>query len=73
MFQDELSGVRFVLTVVHIHLELISLSRRYNISTLFSTHQKVVVAFLTSSLGKMCDTLVTYCTEGAFVLNLSTD
>ena len=27
MFQDELSGVGLVLTVVHIHLELISLSR----------------------------------------------
>lgn len=33
VLQDELSGVRLVLTVVHIHLELISLKRRNNIST----------------------------------------
>ena len=32
MFQDELSRVRLVLTVVHIHLELIGLSSRNNIS-----------------------------------------
>lgn len=33
VFQDELSGVRLVFTVVYIHLELISLNRGNNIST----------------------------------------
>lgn len=38
MFQDELSGVGLILTVVHIHLELISLNRRNNTSTLLTSY-----------------------------------
>lgn len=42
MFQDELGGVRLVLTVVDIHLELISLGRRNDTSKLFH-HLSIVL------------------------------
>lgn len=43
MFQDELSRVRLVLTVVHIHLELISLNSRNNTSVYSQAILKLII------------------------------